>query len=81
VAEECAAARERQLRGRCVAASEKDGVFTGTLTDGCTPLLELTLQAGSAKQAEALKRKFERDAETILQQIWGIMVNDETAGT
>jgi hypothetical protein len=77
ITEECKGTRERQLRGRCVSAcvTEKDGavIFSGTLTDGCNPLLELALQAGSAKQAESLKRGFEKNAETILQRIWEIM--------
>jgi hypothetical protein len=77
VAEECAAARERQLRGRCVSADiiEQDGaaVFRGTLTDGMQPLLELTLQTGGVKQAAALRRRFEKDAEVILQEIWEVM--------
>jgi hypothetical protein len=73
VGEECAAVRERQLRGRCVSASESDGVFTGILSDGDSPILELKLQTGSARQAGALKRKFEKNAEVILQRIWEVM--------
>ncbi|MCL2002521.1 MAG: DUF4364 family protein [Oscillospiraceae bacterium] len=77
VAEESAAARERQLRGRCVSADafENKGaaIFSGTLTDGAELLLELTLQAGGMKQAAALKRRFEKDAERILQRIWEVM--------
>jgi hypothetical protein len=77
VLEECAETRERQLRGRCVSAftEENNGaaVFCGKLTDGEQPLLELTIQAGSKKQAAALKRRFENDAELILQKIWDIM--------
>jgi hypothetical protein len=73
IAEECAAARERQLRGRCVTASDAGGVFTGSLTDGEAVLLALTLQAGDIKQAAALKKKFDKDAEEILQRIWDIM--------
>jgi hypothetical protein len=80
VADESAAARERQLRGRCVFANVagEDGgaVFSGTLTDGARPLLELTLHTGSTKQADALKRRFERDAEAIMQKIWEAMTEE-----
>ncbi|MDR0293557.1 MAG: DUF4364 family protein [Oscillospiraceae bacterium] len=77
VSEEGAAVRDRQMRARCVSASAEsaDGVayFTGVLTDGVTPLLELRLQTGGEKQAAALKRRFEKDAETILQRVWEML--------
>ena len=80
VSEEGAAARDRQMRDRCVSASAGTAgglsYFSGVLTDGTAPLLELKLQTGGAKQAAALKRRFERDAETILQKIWEMMTVD-----
>jgi hypothetical protein len=79
VTEECAAVRDRQMRGRCVTAEVvtegSDIYFTGTLTDGNAPLLELRLQAGGEKQAESLKRRFEKDAEAVLQGIWELLTN------
>ncbi|MDR0324539.1 MAG: DUF4364 family protein [Oscillospiraceae bacterium] len=80
VIEESAMARDRQMRGRCVFTSVEtaDGLssFTGALTDGAVPLLELKLQTGGEKQSAELKRRFEKDAETILQKIWEIMTNN-----
>ena len=74
LSKESAAVRERQMRERCVTAEvleEDDGVcFYGVLTDGHSPLLELKLQTGGKKQAAALRRRFEKDAEKILQHIW-----------
>ena len=79
VAAEGGMTRDRQFRGRCVSASVEtaDGGsrFTGILTDGAAPLLELRLQTGGETQAAALQRRFERDAETILQRIWEIMTD------
>jgi hypothetical protein len=78
VTAEAAAVRERQMRERCVtaeAAGEDGGArFTGALTDGDRPLLELTLGTGSLKQAQALKKRFEKDAEEIMRKIWELMV-------
>lgn len=77
VAKECAAVRDRQLRERCVTAetvtSGGTAYFSGVLTDGVSPLLELKLQTGGEKQALALRKRFERDAETIMQKIWEVM--------
>jgi hypothetical protein len=80
VSDECAAVREQRMRGRCVAAeavTEGDNTyFTGILTDGAAPLLELRLQTGGKKQAAVLKRRFEKDAETILQKIWELLTTE-----
>jgi hypothetical protein len=79
VMDESAAVREAQMRERCVIAEvfEEDGTacFRGVLTDGRAPLLELKLQTGGEKQAIALRRRFEKDAETILLRIWETMTD------
>jgi hypothetical protein len=74
--------REKKMRDRCVTAeiTSKDGVswFSGTLTDGLAPLLEIKLQTGSEKQAAILKRRFEKDAEAILERVWGLLTDSKT---
>jgi hypothetical protein len=74
VTDRCVAVREAQMRERCVTAEVLDGgCFRGVLTDGSAVLLELTLQTGGEKQANALRRRFEKDAEKILGRIWEMM--------
>ncbi len=74
VAEGCAALRDASFRARCVTGKteETDGVvyFTGTLSDGTRPLLELHLQTGSKNQADKLVRRFEEKAEDVLRLLW-----------
>ncbi|MCL1806297.1 MAG: DUF4364 family protein [Oscillospiraceae bacterium] len=77
ITDESAAVRDQQLRERCITAEiqEEGAVFSGVLTDGTTPLLEIKLQTGGQKQAAALKKRFEKDAETIMQRIWDAFIN------
>ena len=70
----CEQVRDKQLRSRCIHTDirESEGIFyfTGSLTDGIAPLMDIQLQTGNDKQAEALCRRFEEKAEVILEALW-----------